>query len=723
MVRGLTGLVAAVAVLALPGAARAADCNLPGPADQSLAPSVTITGEFASDLEGGYSYVPFDVPAGTTAVRVRYCHDEPELAPPLPLPNIPKHVLDLGLYEPRASDSAPWGTKEFRGSAGSSVRDVTVAPNGFTPDAVYEQDRKAHVAGATMRGFGPGPIPAGEWAVELGLAAIASTSEFDSDGQVAWTVQVQLSQDPLWADDPYAPTAYDETPVDPDSGWYAGDLHVHGEHEPGNATMRETFDYAFAPYGGDGAGLDFVTLVDHNNVNAYDEIGRYQPDYPAKLIVRSTEVTTYRGHVQNHASGELVDYRTGPLLEAELTGTGAQRTLAGLTQARPARQASELLGDIRAAGGVTQINHPSIFPSQVPTFDDFCRGCAWSYSATDTDYGVVDAVEVATGPAGLQTQPNPGPNPFTPLAIRFYEDAIDSGGTNSNHIAAVGSSDSHKAPKRSEINPVGNIFDAPIGMATTMIHADELSEVGIRKGIADGHTYVKVWGADGPDLRLEASENGSPGPPAIMGDTLEADAATITAEVGNMAAAAAARPGAYTLVLMRDGSPLLSVPVPLGQDSFEFELPSLGIARYGLMVQRVVSGGASVEAYATPVWIEPDSGEPPPPPPSDCSVKVTGTDGPDVFAGTPESDSFEGLRGRDRLAGQGDVDCLDGGRGGDVITGGPGEDILRGRKGRDRIKSVDGEPDWVGCGGGHADRARVDALDVVRGCERVRRSP
>ena len=40
----------------------------------------------------------------------------------------------------------------------------------------------------------------------------------------------------------------------PDPGWYAGDFHVHGEHEPGNATMRETFDYAFGPYGGDGRG-------------------------------------------------------------------------------------------------------------------------------------------------------------------------------------------------------------------------------------------------------------------------------------------------------------------------------------------------------------------------------------------------------------------------------------------------------------------------------------
>jgi hypothetical protein len=258
-------------------------------------------------------------------------------------------------------------------------------------------------------------------------------------------------------------------------------------------------------------------------------------------------------------------------------------------------------------------------------------------------------------------------------------------------------------------------------MATTMVHAEELSEEGIAEAVADGHTYVKTWGADGPDLRLEAREPGSGDPPARMGDTLEADAATITARVQNMAAASSARPGVYTLVLVRNGLPLLVLPIPPGQDAFEVEVPSLGSARYGLMVQRLVTGGASVEAYSTPLWLEPDTGEPPPPPP-ECSLKLSGTDGPDTFAGTPQSDSFEGLRGKDRLAGQGEDDCLDGGRGADRIDGGTGEDVLRARKGRDRVKAADGEADTVGCGGGRADRAVVDSLDVVRGCERVRRS-
>ena len=81
----------------------------------------------------------------------------------------------------------------------------------------------------------------------------------------------------------------------------------------------------------------------------------------------------------------------------------------------------------------------------MPGFDFLCRGCPWDYSDAETDYSKVDAIEVATGPAGLKQDPEPGPNPFTPTAIQFWEDAIDAGGPNRNNIAAVGSSDSHNA--------------------------------------------------------------------------------------------------------------------------------------------------------------------------------------------------------------------------------------------------------------------------------------
>ena len=682
----------ATALVAAP--AQAADCNPAGAEDASFTTGPTITGTFSDDLEGGLVYLPFEVPQGTTAVRVRYCHDQPELQLPGQVPNAPKHTLDLGLYE--AGDGGLWDMGEFRGWAGSSVRDVTVSPNGFSPDAVYEEDPDRHRQGFTTRGYEPGPIPAGQWAVELGVAGVVSQSEGDATGEVQFRVQIDFSNDALWASRPYEPAPYRSKPANPNPGWYAGDFHVHGEQEPGNATMAETLGYAFAPYGGEGAGLDFVTLVDHNNVSAYDEIGRHRAAYPDKLVARSTEVTTYRGHMQNHTSGDLVDYRTGPLYVASVQN-GAVGPIDAQAPARPARPASEILGEIRADGGFTQINHPTIFPSAIPTFDDFCRGCPWDYSAQETGYGRVDAIEVSTGPAGLQTAPFPGPNPFTPLAVQFWEDVIDAGGRNANHIAAVGSSDSHQARPRSAINPVTNFQDAPIGMATTMVRMDELSERGLREGVRANHTYVKVWGADGPDVRLTARPAGG-GAEAMIGDTLAAEEADFEARVQNLDAARAARPGTYTLVVFKDGSPYRTAQVPAG-DEFVYEFPSDGVGRYRLQVQRE----GAIETVTSPIWLDP-RGAPADEGSGGCNRgertadKLRGTRGTDCIKGGAGNDALTGLAGDDRLFG---------GRGRDRLRGGPGDDRLRPGGGRDRIR----------CGGGKDVVVGAGPRERAKGCE------
>jgi len=247
------------------------------------------------------------------------------------------------------------------------------------------------------------------------------------------------------------------------------------------------------------------------------------------------------------ASLRYVDHRTGPVYE--LNGSG------DLDLLRPAHPPSAIFDAVHAGGGFTQINHPRIFPSEVPGFDFLCRGCPWDYSAADTDYRAVDAIEIATGPAGLKEDPQPGPNPFTPLAIQFWEDGIDAGGQNSNRIAAVGSSDSHTAGRTPD-----PVTSAPIGQATTMVYADELSEHGIQRGVEARHTYVKVFGNDGPDLRFEARPPGATGPAAIMGDAVPGGGVQFTARVMG-AGPGATRPGPYTLFVLKDGEPLLSVPV------------------------------------------------------------------------------------------------------------------------------------------------------------------
>jgi hypothetical protein len=552
-------LASLLAMLATPPVGRAAVPACPG--DDGV-PGRVVTGTFETSLEGAYVLVPFEVPAGSTSVRVKICYDQPEL--PLSVPGVPysvKHTLDLGVYQTRGAD-AFYDEDEFRGWGGSSRPNVLITPED-----------------STTVGFKPGPIPAGEWAAEIGLAAIGGPTEGDRNGAIEWRLEIFTGSDPADADQPWVPAPYDDAVVNPSAGWYSGDFHVHGRHSnPSDAEMKDVFDYAFKD-----AGLDFITLSDYVTDRHWDEIGRFQHDYPGSLIVRSSEVITYRGHINNHASVRYVDYRTGPIYERQGNGS--------LVKVRDAQPASRIFDDVHASPtGWTQVNHPTIFPGQVPTFASFCRGCSWSYSDAETDWSKVDAFEVQTGPAGL---PEPegneiGPNPFTVLALAWFDHIHKMG----FDVTAVGSSDSHKAGAKSSLTDPGSILRAPIGEATTVVFAPELSEQGIREGVLAGHAYVKFFSPAGPDLRFTATPKGG-GATVMMGDTLAASGARFKARVFNAPTSVQPR----VLLVLRDGLPYLAFPVLRSDQTFTFSAALPG--NYRLQLMR----GSGYEAMTNPITL------------------------------------------------------------------------------------------------------------------------
>jgi hypothetical protein len=546
-----------------PGAAALA---LDGCGGDALVPTQVITGTFAAVEQGSYVMVPFDVPPGTTQVRMKYCWDAPEG----PTNGNAKHTLDLGVWDARPSNGT-WERAQFRGWGGSSHPDVTITTQGFSTEAQYLANPKGHVPGRTTRGFIPGPLPAGAWAAELGVASVISRADGDADGQVAWRVEIALSSDPSLAVDPYQPARYDRAPARRQPGWYAGDFHVHAEHSAlGDAPMSEAFEFAFRPFAEGGAGLDFITLSDYVVPTAWNEIGHYQAAYPDRLILRSSEIITYRGHTNAHGGGRYVDHRTGTVWLRDADG--------GLHLLREARPASAIFRSVRAGGGVTQINHPRIFPSSNPGFRALCRGCPWDYSDAETDLRLVDAIEIQTGPGAFGNSPNP----FTLDAIAYWEAALAAG----HYIAAVGSSDSHNAGR------TPGAFQSPIGQATTVVYANELSERGVLRAVRRGRTYVKLLGPAGPDLRLEATSTGRRTKPAIMGGQVQAPA-TIHAEVLN------ARPSAEPRILyvMRNGAIVQSVAVT--GDRIAIDVQAAEPGRYRLQLQR----NAIVEALTTPIWV------------------------------------------------------------------------------------------------------------------------
>ena len=402
---------------------------------------------------------------------------------------------------------------------------------------------------------------------------IAQT-EGDADGKVAWRVEIELSEDPAFKDEPYRPARYDTRPARDRPGWYAGDMHVHAEHSNyGAATMTDTFSYAFKPLAQGGAGLDFMTLSDYvSGYPAWNEIGRYQSLYPDNLVIRSDEVITYRGHTNNHASADFVDYRTTPIYER--VAGGSLKLLSG------GRDPRDIFREVHRAGGWTQINHPRIFPPTTPAAAALCRGCFWEYSDGQTDYSQLDALEIATGPWNF----GGFPNPFTPPAIAEYERLLGLG----YKIAAVGSSDSHKAGATS------GFLEAPIGQATTVVRARKLSEAGIRCGVQAGHTYVKVTGNAGPDLRFSARPWGHKADTAIVGDTVHARGAKFSARVLGGSGS--------TLLVVEDGVTVETVPIT--GDDFVHEFQGVGNGRWRLQVM----SGNLIQTVSSPIWIEPGYG-------------------------------------------------------------------------------------------------------------------
>ena len=291
--------------------------------------------------------------------------------------------------------------------------------------------------------------------------------------------------------------------------------------------------------------------------------------YPGKLVIPGTEVTTYHGHYNSIGSSAFPDFRGGRVL-----------AYPSMDELAPATVPASQLAPLRAAGGWTQINHPTIFPG-APTV---CRGCPWDWTDAETDYSSVDAIEVQTGPADIgATQ-----NPFTKTAIAFYEARLATGA----HIAAVGSSDSHQADQ-------ADVTSAPIGRAATVVYASELSKPAIVQGIRDDHTYVKPYGNDGPDIRVTARSPGAPN--ATLGDTISGPELDLGVQVLR-AGPGATRPGTYFLELLRNGTAIDRVTI--AGDDFTHDFAATEAGRYSVQVLREAPAANRFEVYSSPVWFE-----------------------------------------------------------------------------------------------------------------------
>ena len=127
-----------------------------------------------------------------------------------------------------------------------------------------------------------------------------------------------------------------------------------------------------------------------------------------------------------------------------------------------------------------------------------------------------------------------------------------------------------------------------------MVRADELSEPGVECGVEAGHTYVKVTGNDGPDVRMEARPPGFRGVPAIFGDTVHAASAAFNVRVTGGSG--------RTLQVVKDGQ--VHNTVSVSGDSFPFAFTASEPGHYRLQLQR----GQTIETVSSPIYLEPGPG-------------------------------------------------------------------------------------------------------------------
>ena len=303
---------------------------------------------------------------------------------------------------------------------------------------------------AATASYLPGPLPAGKWTLLLGVPNARANSKATYEAKV-W---FQRAPAPLPAALPKATTP----------GWYRGDLHMHTAHSDGSCVTGEAPRAPCPVYrtvlAARAAGLDFIAVTDHNTTSQAQALAELQPSFPDLLLMTGREVTTFQGHANVFGPTAFIDFRLGS------TSVPTIR---------------DLQAAAKAAGGVFSINHPAV-PS-----GEMCMGCGWT--AKDTDYDAVQAIEVANG----GNEKALGGFEGVLSGVPFWEAQLDQG----RRITAIGGSDNHDA---------GIPHDKPsaVGRPATVVRAEGLSTEAILAGLRTGRVFVDLDGTRDRMLDLTA---------------------------------------------------------------------------------------------------------------------------------------------------------------------------------------------------------------------------
>lgn len=387
---------------------------------------IVVTGQLTDADHESYREVPFQVPDGVKRITVNVEYERDN-----------RTVVDLGIFDP----------DRFRGWSGGNKASFSLAETYATPSYL------------------PGPLPAGEWKLILGVPNIRT------DSIASYRAEVLLESGDTADTRAFAPAA-----LTTEAGWYRGELHTHTAHSDGSCELQSgsrgpcpvyrTVEAAVAQ------GLDFVAVTEHNTVSHHQSLAELQIAFDQTVLLSGREITTFYGHANIFGTTGFIDFRVVD------------------------NQINPVLVEASQKGAFISINHPGL-PS-----GEICMGCGW---VAETDYSLIDAVEVVNGSVidsggGLLKSPLSG--------IPFWESLLNAG----HKVTAIAGSDNHDAGLR---NDSGR--QTTIGEVTTVIFANSLAQNDLLTGLRSGRAFIDLEGSADRLLDIEAVADGNQ---AMMGGSL-----------------------------------------------------------------------------------------------------------------------------------------------------------------------------------------------------------
>lgn len=386
----------------------------------------------------------------------------------------------------------------------------------------------------------PGVIVPGQWKLILGVPNIEEGVRSNYEAKIYFSHRAALLET----------STFSQNPLRNGAAWYRGDLHMHNAHSDGSCLSQsgakvpcplyKTVEAAVARK------LDFIAITDHNTISQYDDMRELQPYFDHLLLMPGREITTFQGHANVFGTTAFIDFRlTSPHVP----------------------HINDLLQQVQDLHGLISINHPGS-PSGAA-----CMGCGWT--VPDTDYSRVNAIEAING--GSLDGPRSG--------IPFWQDKLNKG----YRLTGIGGSDNHDADYPPQTR-------SAVGHPTTVVYAQNLSEVEILKAIRAGHAFIDLEGTADRTLEFSARAGASD---ASMGDAISAPSGQMVHFTLKMLALQDAHPE-----IIRDGDRTTLVdaaPIQSKEEVRSFDYPSDG-KRHWLRVN-VRSADGTLLVVGNPVYL------------------------------------------------------------------------------------------------------------------------